>query len=98
VKPVTFAPAARLDLLSIGDFIAADNKKRAVSFVEELERRCLKLSDFPEAARRFPALGPDARIVPFKGYVILYRVMPSEVSIERVLHGARDIIAVIDNS
>jgi toxin ParE1/3/4 len=98
VKRVAFAPAARNNLLAIIDYIAADNWDRAISFAEELERRCLKFGEFPEAGRRFPALGSNAHIVPFKGYVILYRNLTDEVSIERVIHGVRDIMALIEET
>jgi toxin ParE1/3/4 len=97
VKRVTFAPAARSDLLSIANYIAADNQERAVTFIDEIEKRCLKLGSFPDAARGFPALGADAHIVPFKRYVILYRNLAGEVSIERIIHGARDVMALVEN-
>ncbi|MBI3703746.1 MAG: type II toxin-antitoxin system RelE/ParE family toxin, partial [Rhizobiales bacterium] len=29
-------------------------------------------------------------------YIILYRDLPNEISIERIIHGARDIMALID--
>ncbi|MFG6660984.1 type II toxin-antitoxin system RelE/ParE family toxin [Sulfitobacter sp. 915] len=32
-------PAARADLIDIGDYIARDNPPRAASFVAEIERR-----------------------------------------------------------
>jgi toxin ParE1/3/4 len=96
LKRVVFSPLARHDLAAIAAYIAVDNPARAYSFVLELEERCLKLTDFPNAARQYPPLGPDARILTFKRYVILYRDRPREISIERILHGARDILALIE--
>lgn len=95
MKPVVFAPEALRDLESIADYIAADNPMRAVTFVQEIRERCDKLGNFPEAARRFPELGNDAHILPYRNYVMLYRNLSREVSIERVIHGARDILALI---
>jgi plasmid stabilization system protein ParE len=53
------------------------------------------LAKAPHAPRRFPQLGPDAHILPYGNYVILYRDLPHQISIARILHGARDIMAQI---
>ena len=94
---VVFAPLAERDLEAIADYIAADNPSRAVTFVQGVRQRCAKLATAPLSALRFPQLGADAHILPFGNYVILYRALPGEVSIERVIHGARDIVALISN-
>lgn len=39
-----FSPMADLDLEEIGDYIARDNLKRALSFIEEIRARCLTLA------------------------------------------------------
>jgi plasmid stabilization system protein ParE len=44
---IVFSPAARQDLLEIGDYIARDNPTRALSFVDELEEACKGLLDAP---------------------------------------------------
>ncbi len=97
MKRVVFSPPAKRDLQSIADYIALDNPERAVAFIDEIEERCRKLAAFPQSARSFPELGTNARIVPFRSYVILYRDLADEVSIERVVHGARDILALISD-
>jgi len=38
---VRILPAARAELETIGDYIARDNPRRAVSFVRELRDKCL---------------------------------------------------------
>jgi toxin ParE1/3/4 len=98
MKPVGFAPQAIVDLEAIASYIATDNPARAASFVREIRERCRMLGEFPESARRFPDLDEDARILPYRNYVILYRNLPHQVSIERVIHGARDILAVLSDS
>lgn len=95
MKPVVFSPKAEHDLEDIADYIAADNPRRAVSFVRELRERCFALGTLPASARPFPALAPDAHILPYRNYVILYRNLPRHVSIERIVHGARDIMALL---
>jgi toxin ParE1/3/4 len=95
VKPVVITPEAKRDLAGIAEYIAADNPCRAVTFIEELEERCIALAKAPHAPRQFPHLGADAHILPYRNYVILYRDLPREISIARILHGARDIMALI---
>ena len=91
MKPVIFTPKAKQDLADIGEYIAADNPRRAVTFIEELEERCRVLAKAPHTPRRFQPLGPEAHILPYGNYIILYRDLPSEISITRILHSARDI-------
>lgn len=45
-------PAARADLVEIGDFIALDNPERAASFVTEIEARLIQVAARPGS---FPA-------------------------------------------
>lgn len=51
-----FLPAAIADLEGIGDYIARDNPRRAISFVAELRRQCVKLTRSPEGYRLRPEL------------------------------------------
>lgn len=98
MKRVAFRPQAVRDLEGIAEYIAADNPVRARSFVQEIRQRCRLLGDFPESARRFPELGRDARILPYRNYVIIYRNLPDQVLISRVIHGARDILSVLSGT
>ncbi len=98
MKPVAFRPQANRDLEAIADYIAADNPARARSFLRELRERCQLLGNFPESARRFPEVGEDARILPFRNYVVIYRNLPHQVLISRVIHGARDILAALSDT
>lgn len=95
MKRVVFSPQAERDLESIADYIARDNPRRAATFVGEVCERCRLLGRHPRSARRFPQLGASAHIFPYGNYVILYRNLAMEVSIERVFHGARDVLALM---
>lgn len=53
---VAFSPAAETDLVDIALYIAQDNPKRALSFVDELEAKCAVLGEAPGIARRGPNL------------------------------------------
>jgi toxin ParE1/3/4 len=96
LKQVRFAPSAETDLESIGDYIAMENPRRAYTFVQEIRNRCEKLSQFPEQARRLIERRDDIRILTFKNYVILYSNSRDGVMIIRIVHGARDLIPIIE--
>ncbi len=87
---VVFSPRALRDLRAIGDFIAIDSPKRAVTFVKELELACRSLAS--ENAR-YPLLGrPEGyRRMPVGNYLVLYTVASTAVRIVRVIHAARDL-------
>lgn len=87
---VVFTDAAEADFETIGDYIALSDPFRAVSFVHEIQLKCLGLLDAPRA---FPLLqnhensGIRRRV--HGNYLIFYRIGPQAVEILRVLHGAR---------
>ncbi|MCI5078473.1 type II toxin-antitoxin system RelE/ParE family toxin [Oricola sp.] len=90
-----YSPAARHDLIVIGDYIHADNPAAAIRFVDELEARCAKLVDFPELGVERSDIAPGLRAIRFRAYLIFYRLEDGPIRIERVLHGARDIAAIM---
>lgn len=84
-------PAARADLVEIGDFIALDNPERAASFVTEIEA---VMSAAAERPGSFPArndLHKGLRSARHGHYLIFFLEAEGEVHIVRVLHGARDL-------
>jgi toxin ParE1/3/4 len=95
MTPVIFSVMAEEDLEAVADYIAVDNPRRAISFVQELRKQCMDLSRFPNSHTRFPELGREARIMPYKNYVVLYRVLDKSVIIERIINGARDILNIV---
>jgi toxin ParE1/3/4 len=46
---LVFADGAKADLLQICEWIAEDNPPRALTFVDELESRCARLTAMPHA-------------------------------------------------
>ena len=87
---VVVSQRAASDLREIGRFIAADDPRRARSFVAELRARCRDLRHMPLRGRPAPEIAADARVLVFRAYLILYRVRDDRVLIERVLHAARE--------
>lgn len=90
-------PAAKADLIEIGDYIAADNPPRALSFVAEIEARMLKILEMPSASLRRDDLHPGLRSVRYGRYGIYFIEVEDEVRIVRVLHTSRDVEAVVWN-
>lgn len=88
---VEFAPLAEADLEAMADYIALDNPRRALSFVQEIRQQCQALGRNPLLYRLRPEIGADARLVAVGRYVILFRLVREVVRVERVVHGARDL-------
>ena len=98
MKPVRFSPLAETDLVEIGIYIARDNPKRALSFIDELEIKCEALREFPGTGVARHDLAAELRMLPHGSYLIFYREREDDVRIERILHRARDVDALIENS
>lgn len=95
MAPVTFSPKSRQDLLDIGDYIARDSRTNARSFVARLMEQCRKIGRAPLGYVSREDLAPGLRMAALDRYVIFFRVCEGVVRIERVLHGTRDLPAVL---
>ena len=84
-------PAARADLIEIGDFIAADSPQRAASFVAEIEARMREAAERPMSFPARDELHEGLRAARHGRYLIFFMGQGNEVQVVRVLHGARDL-------
>jgi plasmid stabilization system protein ParE len=50
----------------------------------------------PELYRLRPELGAEARLATLGQYVILFRIRQNAVRIERVVHGERDLVPMLE--
>lgn len=82
-------PKAVEDLEAIGDFIAADNPARAVSFIDEVLAVCARIAERPRAFQRRDDLAPGLRQAIHGRYLVLFTADGEGAVIERVVHGAR---------
>lgn len=89
------SPAAEEDLVEIAGYIARDNPSRALIFVDELEQACGRLVDHPLSGVDRSDLRRGLRSRPYGSYVIFYTPHETVVRVERILHGSRDIGAVL---
>ncbi len=93
---VVITDEAEADLEHIGDYIARDNPRRAISFVSELIARCDELADMPLAfplVPRYEHFGIRRRV--HGQYLIFYRIGTERIDILHILNGAQDVDAVL---
>jgi len=102
-KRVVRSGPAEVDLLEHLDYIGVDNPDAALRFIEAVEQAFERLSEMPEigSVRRFnnPRLS-GVRVWPvpkFTKYLIFYQVTADSVRMLRILHGARDIPALLED-
>jgi plasmid stabilization system protein ParE len=95
---VTFSDEAEADLEEIGDTIAMDSPRRALTFVQELRRSCDGLGNNPrrfEVVERFKAYGVRRRV--HGAYLIFYMIEGDEVAVMRIIHGSRNYVSLLIN-
>ncbi|MBD2140902.1 type II toxin-antitoxin system RelE/ParE family toxin [Anabaena sp. FACHB-1250] len=91
MKILMISPEASRDLSEIIDYFVTRNIDAGERFVDEFEKRCQYLANFPNMGRSYENIRFDLRGVPLDGYVILYRVINGGIEIVRVVSGYRDL-------
>jgi addiction module RelE/StbE family toxin len=90
VAHVAWTEQALDDLDSICRFIARDAPRYAELFAARVFRATERLEQFPRSGRVVPEFGQEEiREIIVHGYRIIYRLVPDEVQILTVHHGAR---------
>jgi toxin ParE1/3/4 len=85
---VEFSDYVEEDLDAIAEYIANDNPRRAVTFLEEIRAEIRNIGEGPLHYRLRPDIGEDARLAVVGRYVVLFAVRGSGVvRIERVVQG-----------
>lgn len=92
---VEFSRFIETDLEIIADYIAQDNPRRALSFIQEIRAKFRVIEKNPLIYRLRPEIGEGARLTYIGNYVILFRLIGEVVRIERVIYGGRDLLAVL---
>src|SRR4051812_34689668 len=94
---IRWSVAVGRDLQNIEDFIAAESPLRAVAFIDRLIQSVHALEVAPQLGRIVPEFHrQELREVIFRGYRIVYLVEDSTVMILRVVHGARDLVSLVE--
>jgi plasmid stabilization system protein ParE len=92
---VSLSPEAQADLDEIAGWIDDDNPERADSFVDELERACASLGEWPLRFPVLPGLRLELRKRVHRGYFIFYRLDEEGVQVVRIGHGAQDWVSLL---
>jgi plasmid stabilization system protein ParE len=93
---VRWSLTAGNDLQEIEDFIARDSVLHAITFVDRIVESAETLLNTPQIGRIVPEFNrADLRELIFRGYRIVYLLQDNEVLILRVVHGARDLSALV---
>lgn len=95
-RALVFTDAARDDLEEIFWYIAADNPRRARSYVAEIEAFCQNLCLTPEIGAVRADLRPGLRVFPlWRRLVIAYQLPEGQVEILRVFSSGLDYEAIM---
>jgi len=90
-RELVFTPAALADLEEIFWFIAADNPRRARSYVAEIEQACRNICETPYMGVKRPDLRPELYIFPlWRRIVIAYEPPDDRVDVLRIFSGGQD--------
>src|SRR5580704_11208886 len=94
-------PAAEADVDDAALFIAQDNLQAALRFYDAVEKTYRQIRDHPMRWPRFEIGHPrlatlrKTSVFGFRNYLVFYPVEANVVDVIRVLHGARDIPAIL---
>jgi len=72
---VEFSRWVESDLETIGDFIAEDNPRRAVTFIREIRHKIERIGRQPLLYQLRPEIGESARLAVVGRYFILFRIV-----------------------
>src|SRR5690349_9787125 len=91
-----YSPEARLDLLVIWEYIAADNLDAADRVGQEIEQAVSMLARNPELGHsRRDLTSKPVRFWPVHSYLIIYDPDTRPLEIVRVLSGYRDVAVLL---
>ncbi|MUG92316.1 type II toxin-antitoxin system RelE/ParE family toxin [Scytonema sp. UIC 10036] len=91
MKQHIISPKANQDLEEIIDYFTSRSIDAGEHFVNEFNKKCRNLANFPNIGRSYADIKDYLRGVPLNGYIILYRVRDSGIEILRVVSAYRDL-------
>jgi toxin ParE1/3/4 len=98
VGRVTRTPRTGADLDEIWLHVALDSPAAADRLIDRIATRCQALGAQPRLGPARPEIAPEARVLTIGDYLALYRVLGADVEIVRVVHGARRLAGLFDDS
>jgi toxin ParE1/3/4 len=91
------APEAMSDLEQIIDYLAMDNVNKGENFLNEFNKKCRYLTQFPMMGRSYREIRSYLRSLPMKKHIIFYRVLNDGLEIMRVVPANRDLEAIFSD-
>jgi plasmid stabilization system protein ParE len=91
---LVYSPLAQRDLRDIAHYIAKDSKMAARTWVDRLEAQCMRIATNPLGYVARPDIHTGLRSATLGSYIVLFTVRDEFVRIERVVHGARDLLSL----
>jgi toxin ParE1/3/4 len=101
MRQATILPLAQAGIDETAAYIAGDNVGAGLRFLSAFGEACERLLKLPQLGRVFLAPGPrgfEIRCYPmhrFANWLIFYRPADDGIEVIRVLHGARDVDALL---
>ena len=92
------SPLVPADLEEIVDYIAQNSPRHAARVLRLLRARMKEIAKQPQIYRLRPEIGAETRLATVGNYVILFRIRQNVIRIERILHGSRDLIDILEES
>lgn len=89
---------ASKDLTEIVDYFANINVEAGERFIQEFEKKCKNIANFPNMGRSYEDVSSFLRGIPIDGHIILYKVIDDAVTIIRVVSGRRDLKSLFSDS
>ena len=96
---IRLAPKARADLDEIWQHIARESGSTSIAtrVIASITEKFALFAGFPYIGRGLESDGrPNIRAFPVNNYVIFYSVKPPEIRILRIIHGNRDLQALLN--
>ena len=90
MSTLNYTREALADLSDIQDYLL-QHSPAAARVMQEIERSCRLLSQFPLMGAARDTLQPGLRSHPSGRYTIYYRPSNGGIDVLRVLHGSRDV-------
>jgi plasmid stabilization system protein ParE len=92
------SPCVPGDLEEIAEYIAQDSPRHAARMLRLLRARIKEIARNPRIYRLRPEIGAEARLATLGNYVILFRIRQNTVRIERVVHGSRNLLPMLEEA
>lgn len=91
-------PASR-DIEAIADYLATQSSlSSAEKFLSGIDLTLQRIAQFPQLGRKRDELYPGSRSLPYKQYLVFYRLLQDDIEVLRVVSGYQDLTALFEDS